>query len=100
MKTSQCFQMAVVLSAALLVRACGGSSDVVASSPAAATTPAPAATLPGPGPAVPGSAGNSVSGFSAYLTGLSMSEEKAEASPIATGFSVPDDETSEPLVLS
>lgn len=102
MKTFNRISLMAILGSALLLSACGGDSDVV-SSPDASTGPgggAGAVTLPPPGPAVPGAAGSSVSSFIAYLTGLSAVEEKAEPSPIADNFAVPDNETSEPQVLS
>ena len=88
---------AAVLGAVFLISACGGDSDTV-SSP---SPPGPVVvTLPSPGPPVPGRAGNSVSSFIAYLAGLSTTDETAEASPIANGFAVPDDETSDPQLLN
>lgn len=97
MKIFNRLRLASLLGAVLLVSACGGDSDEVASP----TSPAPpVATLPSPGPPVPGNTGTGVSSFIAYLTGLSMTDETSEASPIANGFSVPDDETSDPQLLS
>ena len=100
MKIFNRLRLASLLGAVLLVSACGGDSDEVAS-PTSPTSPAPPiATLPSPGPPVPGNTGAGVSSFIAYLTGLSMTDETSEASPIANGFAVPDDETSDPQLLS
>ena len=97
MKIFNRLKLASLLAAVLLVSACGGDSDVI-SSPVA-TGPA-VVTLPTPGPPVPVSAASGVSSFIAYLTGLSTTDETAEASPIANGFTVPDDEISDPQLLS
>jgi hypothetical protein len=58
------------------------------------------ASLPPPGPPVPATAGINVSAFISYLAGLSASDEAMEPSPIADNFSVPDNETSDPQILS
>ena len=97
MKIFNRLRLASLLGAVLLVSACGGGSDEVVSP----TSPAPPiATLPSPGAPVPANTGSGVSSFIAYLTGLSTTDETSEASPIANGFSVPDDETSDPQLLS
>ena len=101
MKTLKKISLTTALGSALLLGACGGDSDVV-SSPGVAIAPGGpgGVTLPAPGPPVPASAGTSVSLVMAYLAGLSTTGEKAEPSPIADSFAVPDNETSDPQALS
>ena len=101
MKNLNRISLIAVLGSALLLSACGGDSHI-ASSPETPTGPGGTgvATLPPPGPAVPGAVGNSISSFITYLAGLSTVDERAEPSPIADNFMVPDNETSNPQVLS
>ena len=79
--------------ATLVLAACGSSSSGNYSAP-------PAPTLPAPGAAVPTSAGASIAGFIAYLMSLGMGDETSEPSPIADSFSVPDDQTNDPEIVS
>ena len=101
MKTLKKISLTALLGSALLLSACGGDGDVVSSS-GVVIAPGPSGGVipPTPGPPIPASAGNSVASFIAYLTGLSTSEEKADPSPIADSFTVPDNETGDPQVLS
>ena len=102
MKTSKQIRLRAVLGSVLLLSACGGDSDVVTAPPGVAIAPGGSGgvTLPMPGPTIPPPTSNSIASFIAYLAGLSMTEEKAEPSPIADSFAVPDNETSDPQVLS
>jgi len=101
MKSLKKISLAAILGSALLLSACGGDDDVV-SSPGVVIAPGPpvGVIVPVPGPPVPAPAGNSVASFIAYLSGLSMNEERADPSPIADSFAVPDNETGDPQVLS
>ena len=103
MKTSKKIRLIAILGSVFLLSACGGDSDVVTAPPGVAIAPGGSGgvTLPIPGPTtVPPATSNSIASFIAYLAGLSMTDEKAEPSPIADSFAVPDNETSDPQVLS
>ena len=101
MKTFKKISLTMVFGSALFLVACGGDSDI-ASSPGVAVAPGGSGgvTLPAPGSMVPASAGISISSFITYLAGLSTTDEKAEPSPIADNFAVPDNEIGDPQVLS